>query len=244
MYSEKKIARVTGILYLIIFFANIFAYFFVSESLSVPGDAAATASNIMASESLYRAGLVSYLIVFLSDIAIAILLYGLLKPVNKTVAMIFMVTRLMQTAVHGVNLLNFMFPLLLLNGADYLTVFAPAQLQAAALLFLNAHHYGVLISEAFFMVSTLLLGYLVYKSDLFPGILGILLAIAGLFYGLDSFGIFLMPQHEAFIAEIMQAPVIIGELSFTLYLLVKGVRAPQRDSNIALETTQAKGAAV
>jgi hypothetical protein len=244
MNSPKRIARVTGILYLIIFFANIFAYFFVSESLIVSGDAAATANNILASESLYRGGLVSYLIVFLSDIAVAILLYGLLKPVNKTVAQIFLVTRLVQTAVHSVNLLNYFFPLLLLSGEDYLTAFAPAQLQAAALLFLNAHHYGVLISEAFFTVSTLLLGYLVFKSDLFPGILGILLAIAGLGYLLDSFGIFLMPQHEAFFAEIMQAPAIIGELSFTLYLLVKGVRTPEQGQPILSKTVQAKGTAV
>lgn len=244
MHSKKKTARVTGILYLIIFFANIFAYFFVSESLIVSGDATATANNILASESLYRGGLVSYLIVFLSDIGVAVLLYGLLKPVNKSIAQIFLVTRLMQTAVHAVNLLNFFFPLLLLNGETYLTAFAPAQLQATALLFLNAHHYGVLISEAFFTVSTLLLGYLVFKSALFPSILGILLAIAGLGYLLDSFGIFLMPQHEAFFAEIMQAPAIIGEMSFTLYLLVKGVRTPQREQPVALNTTQAKGTTV
>jgi hypothetical protein len=242
MNSEKRTARVTGILYLIIFFANIFVFFFVTPSVSVPGDATATANNILASESLYRAGMVSYLIVFLSDIGVAILLYKLLKPVNETGAQIFLATRLIQTAVHAVNLLNFFFPLLLLSGGDYLTVFAPAQLHSAVLFFLDAHHYGVLISEAFFGVSTLLLGWLVYKSDLFPGILGILLAFAALGYFLDSFGIFLMPQHEALFAEIMQAPAIIGEMSFTLYLLVKGVRTPQRDNNISLKTAQAEGA--
>lgn len=236
MSSDKKIARVTGVLYLIIFFANIFAYFFVSQSLSVPGDATATANNIMASESLYRGGIVSYLLVFLSDIGVAILLYKLLKPVSQTLSMIAMVTRLMQTAVHGVNLLNFIFPLLLLNGADYLSVFEPAQLHASALFFLDAHHYGVLISEAFFAASTLLIGYLVYKSDLFPSILGILLAIAALGYVLDSFGIFLMPQYETLFAEIMQAPVIIGELSFTLWLLVKGIRLPKQENRQALAT--------
>ncbi|MCA9948733.1 MAG: DUF4386 domain-containing protein [Anaerolineales bacterium] len=241
MKSEKKTARITGILYLIIFFANMFAYFYVSESLIVAGDATATANNIMASESLYRGGLVSYLIVFLSDIGVAVLLYGLLKPVNKPLAQIFLVTRLMQTAVHAVNLLNFFFPLLLLNGETYLTAFAPAQLQSATLLFLNAHYYGVLISEAFFTVSTLILGYLVYKSTLFPSILGILLSIAGLGYLLDSFGIFLMPQYETFFAEIMMLPVIIGELTFTFYLLIKGVRTPKQKQVIARQTTQAEG---
>ena len=205
MNAVKKTARITGILYLIIFFANIFVFFFVSGSLNVPGDATATANNIMASESLYRGGIVSYLIVFLSEIGATILLYKLLKPVNKTLAMILMATRLMQAAVHAVNLLNFVFPLLLLNGGDYLTALRRPSYMHRRCSSLDAHYYGVLISEAFFAVSLLLLGYLVYKSDLFPGILGILLAIAGVFYVLDSFGIFLMPQHEALFAELIIA---------------------------------------
>jgi hypothetical protein len=235
MNSNKKTARITGLLYLAIFFANFFVFIFVSGSLNVPGDAAATADNILASESLYRSGIASYLIVFLSEIGVAILLYKLLKPVNQTLSMMAMGTRLMQAAVHAVNLLNFFLPLLLLKNGDYLTVFEPAQLQALALFFIDAHHYGVLVSEAFFAVSLLLLGYLIYKSELFPGIFGILLAIAGLFYVLDSFGIFLMPQHEAFIANIMIAPAIIGEMSFTLYLLVKGVKNQQQLSPTATE---------
>lgn len=243
MTSEKKTARTAGIFYLIIFFANIFVFFFISGALSVPGDAAATAANIMASESLYRAGIASYLIVFLSEIVTTILLYVLLKPVSRPLAMMFMVTRLMQAAVHSVNLLNYVFPLLLLNGGAYLAAFSPDQLNAASLLFLDAHYYGVLISEAFFSVSLFLLGYLVYKSELFPGILGILLAIAGGFYALDSFGIFLMPQHEALIANVMILPVIISELSFTLWLLIKGVRTPKDADEVALPATEAEGAA-
>lgn len=230
MNSVKKTARITGVLYLIIFVANLFVFIFVSGSLNVPGDAAATAGNILASESLYRSGVASYLLVFLSEIGVAILLYRLLKPVNETLSMMAMATRLMQAAVHAVNLINFIFPLVLLNGGDYLTTFTPDQLNSLALLFTNAHYYGVLVSEAFFAVSLLLLGYLTYKSELFPGILGILLAIAGLFYVLDSFGIFLMPQHQAFIANVMIAPAIIGELSFTLWLLIKGIRTPQIES--------------
>jgi hypothetical protein len=230
MNAVKKTARMTGILYLIIFFANFFVFIFVSGSLNAPGDATATANNILASESLYRSGIVSYLIVFLSEIGATILLYKLLNPVNKTLSMLMMATRLMQAAVHAVNLLNFVFPLILLNGSDYLNVFTIDQLHALVLLFSDAHYYGVLISEAFFSVSLFLLGYLVYKSDLFPTILGILLAIAGAFYVLDSFGIFLMPQHKALIANIMVAPAIIGELSFTLWLLVKGIRTPKTES--------------
>ena len=236
MNSVKKTARLTGVLYLTIFFANLFVFIFVSGTLNVPGDATATANNILASESLYRAGIVSYLIVFLSEVGATILLYVLLKPVNKTIAMMMVVTRLMQAAVHAVNLLNFVFPLIILDGSAYLNAFSTEQLHAFVQLFTNAHYYGVLISEAFFSVSLLLLGYLVYKSTLFPGILGILLAFAGLFYILDSFGIFLMPQHKALIANIMIAPAIIGELSFTLYLLIKGVRTPKPESHQIMAT--------
>ncbi|MBK7895633.1 MAG: DUF4386 domain-containing protein [Anaerolineaceae bacterium] len=74
MNSIKKTARMTGVLYLAIFFANLFVFIFVSSSLNVAGDATATAENIRASESLYRSGVVSYLIVFLSEIGTTILL--------------------------------------------------------------------------------------------------------------------------------------------------------------------------
>ncbi|HRQ36295.1 MAG TPA: DUF4386 domain-containing protein [Chloroflexota bacterium] len=244
MNSEKKTARVTGILYLIIFFANIYVFFGVTGSLVVPGDATATANNIIASESMYRSGIASYLLVFLSEIGVAILLYKLVKPVNATLSLMAMATRLMQAAVHAVNLVNFVIPLLLLSGAESLNVFEPAQLQALAQFFLDTHYYGVLISEAFFSASLLLLGYLVYKSELFPGILGVGLAIAGLFYILDSFGIFLMPQHQEFIAQIIVAPAVIAEMSFILYLLVKGVRTPKQGQSAPMKTTTVEGMAV
>jgi len=236
MNSVKKTARMTGVLYLAIFIANLFVFLFVSGSLNVAGDAAATAENIRASESLYRSGVVSYLIVFLSEIGATILLYKLLAPVNKTLALLMVATRLMQAAVHAANLINFIMPLILLGGGDYLTAFTPDQVNSLVLLFTDVHYYGVLVSEAFFAVSLVLLGYLVYKSELFPGILGIMLAIAGAFYALDSFGIFLMPQHQALIANIMIAPAIIAELSFTLWLLIKGVRTPKPESRQAMVT--------
>lgn len=234
MNSVQKTARMTGLFYLAIFFANIFVFIFVSGSLNVTGDAAATAANIRASESLYRSGVVSYLIVFLSEIGATILLYKLLAPVNKTVAMLMMANRLMQAAVHAVNLVNFIFPLILLNGGDYLIPFTPAQIDSLVLLFTDAHYYGVLVSEAFFAVSLFLLGYLVYKSDLFPGILGIMLTIAGAGYVLDSFGIFLLPEQAALFANIMIAPAIIAELSFTLWLLIKGIRTQKTENRKAI----------
>lgn len=244
MKSAKKLGRITGLLYLIIFFANMYAYFFVSDTLIVPGDAAATANNIMASEALFRSGLVSYLIVFLSDIGVAVLLYFLLRSVSNIISLTAMMTRLAQIIIHGLNLINFVFPLLLLSGAGYLAVFNSEQLHALVLLFLEGHYYGVLISEAFFAVSTLLVAYLVYKSEYFPRLLGILLVFPALAYFLDSFGIFLLPNYEAFIAEVIILPTVIGEMSFTLYLLIKGVRDPQPTEEGSIEAAPVESAAV
>jgi hypothetical protein len=221
--SIKKTTRIAGSLYLLIFVANMFAYFFVRTKLIIPGDAAATAGNIMASGGLFRLGFVSYLVVFLSDITVSVLLYVLLKPVNKTLALLALVTRLAQTAIHGTNLLNQFFTLLILSGADYLTGFEPGQLNALSMLFLNAHEYGVLISEAFFSFHMIVLGYLIVKSGYFPKILGYLVFLASFGYVLDSFGIFLLPSYEPIIAQIIIAPVVIGELFLTFWLLVKGV---------------------
>lgn len=243
MNSEKRLARIAGVLYLVIFFANMFAYFLVGSSLGVPGDATATANNIMAAEPLFRASIASYLIVFLSDLGVAVLLYILLKPVNQALSLVAMIARLIQTAITGVNMINYVFPLLLLNGADYLAVFNPDQINALVLLFFNVHHYGVLISEAFFALALIALGYLVFKSELFPSIFGLLMVIAGLGYVLDSFGVFLLPNAEAFIAQVIILTAVAGELPFTLWLLIKGVKTGQQSSSGSLKTAQAEGAA-
>jgi hypothetical protein len=110
---------------------------------------------------------------------------------------------LTQTAIHGVNLLNQFFTLLLLSGADYLVGFDASQLNALAMLFLNAYEYGVLILEAFFSLHMFVLGYLIIKSEYFPKILGSLVYLASLGYVLDSFGIFLLPRYEPVIAQII-----------------------------------------
>jgi hypothetical protein len=134
-----------------------------------------------------------------------------------------MVTRLVQTAIHGANLLNQFFAFLILSGADYLTGFEPGQLNVLSMLFLNAHEYEVLISEAFFSLHMIILGYLILKSGYFPKFLGYLVFLASFGYVLDSFGIFLLPSYEPIIAQIIIAPVVIGELFLTFWLLVKGV---------------------
>ena len=241
MNPTRKTARVAGFLYLTIIIAGIFAEFFVRSSLIVPGDATATATNILASESLFRLGIASDLIMIMCDIALALLFYVLLKPVSNSLSLLAAFFRLAQAAILGLNLLNLFFVLQLLHGANYLTVFSADQLHALVLLFLNGHSIGYSIGLVLFGLSLFVLGYLVFKSGYFPRILGVLLIVAASGYVIDSFAGFLLPtyeQYETIFALVVFLPAFIGELSMCLWLLFKGVQVQPRDNRV-LEAAQA-----
>ena len=234
MPSIQKTARFAGLLYLIIFIAAIFGPVFVRSNLIVPEDATTTANNIMASESLFRAGIGSYLIIFLSEIVLSVLLYVLLQPVSKTLSLIAAVSRLAMTTIHGINLLNQFLVLLLLSGVAYLAVFETEQLYALVLLFLNAFDYGWSIGIVFFSLHTFILGYLVYKSGYLPRILGILLIFASFAYLIDSFAILLLANYGE-TPVYLAIPIIIAEMAFPLWLLIKGVNVEKWEKR-ALES--------
>jgi len=202
-------------------------------NLIVPGDAATTANNIMASEGLFRIGIVSDSVIFLIEIGIVVVLYVLLKPVSKTLSLVAAFSRLAMTVIQGINLLNYSTALLLLSGADYLTVFEPDQLHALVLLFLNAHDSVVLIWGLFFGLHLLVLGYLVYKSGYIPRILGVLLVFAGLFHLTKAYGTMLLPTYEEIFALVGFLSII--ETAFPLWLLIKGVNVEQWEKR-ALES--------
>ncbi len=227
---RRHIARVAGVLYLTIIIAGIFAEFFVRQSLIVPGDATATANNILASEGLFRIGIAGDLIMIMCDVALALAFYVLLKPVSNALSLLAAFFRLGQATILGINLLNLFFVLQLLSGADYLTVFGADQLDALVLFFLNGHSIGYSIGLVLFGLSLLVLGYLVFKSGYFPKILGVLLIVAALGYLIDSFASFLLPNYEAYetiFALVVFLPAFIGELSMCLWLLIKGVNIHQ-----------------
>lgn len=225
--SIQKIARLAGVLYLIITVAAAIAHFYVPSNIIVPDDAAATVSNIVANETLFRlGGIGGELVVLLSEIVLSVVLYVLLRPVNKTLSLLAAVSRLAMTTIHGLNLLNYFFVLLLVGGAGYQAAFDPAQVQALVMLFLEAHSYGFTIGIAFLTLHVLLLGYLIFRSGYFPRVLGILFLIAGVGYVADSFALLLTTGYQStpiFIA----LPIAIAEIAFPVWLLVKGVNAPQ-----------------
>jgi len=222
MNSLKKTARIAGILILIISPFAIFSMMYVTSKLIVPGDAWATASNIMASEGLFRLGMVSDSVVFLLEIVIVVMLYVLLKPVSKTLSLVAALSRLAMTVIQGINLLNNFTVLMFLSGADYLTVFEAGQLNSLVLLFLNAYEYVTHIWGLFFSLHLFFLGYLVYKSGYIPRILGIVLVIASVCYLIQSWGIILLPTYEEICAWIGFLSII--EVAFPIWLVIKGVK--------------------
>ena len=221
MNSLKMTARIAGALILVITVLAPFGMLYVPSTLIAPGDAATTASNIMASEGLFRAGIASDAVVFLIELVLTVMLYVLLKPVSKTLSLVAAFARLAMAVIQGINLLNYFLVLLLLDGAGYLTVFAPDQLHALVLLFLNAHEYVALIWGLFFGLHLFVLGYLVYKSGYIPRILGVLLIIASLCYLIQGFGNILLPKYEEIFASVGYLSII--EIAFPLWLLIKGV---------------------
>jgi hypothetical protein len=224
--SLRQAAIVAGVGLLIMTILAPFAEFFVRQSLIVPGDAATTANNIMANELLFRIAICSYLIVAILDVVVAWALYVLLKPVNKSLSLLAAWFRLVYAAILGIALHNLFSVLLLLSGADYLTVFATDQLHTQVMLFLNAFSYGWDIGIVFFGLHLFVLGYLVFKSGYIPRILGVLLIVAPLGYLIDSFGKFLLPNYDATIAMV----TFIGELLFMFWLLFKGAKIPEIES--------------
>ena len=233
MNSINRTARFAGFLYLIMIPLGLFGIMWVS-SLIVPGDAAITANNIMASESLFRLSIMSALILQTGHILLVLVLYKLLKAVNKNHALLMVIFMLVAVPIAMLNELNRLAVLLLLSGADYLTVFTADQLQALVPLFLGLHEHGINIAGIFWGLWLFPMGYLVFKSGYIPRILGVLLIIAGFGYLLDFFTFFLLPNFYATINQITQFTGW-GELLLPLWLLIKGVNVEQWEKR-ALES--------
>ena len=221
--SPSRKARMAGLLYLLTA-GSAFAEF-VRSSLVVRGDATATATNILASESFYRAGFAADLISAMSYVGVALLLYELLKPVSKSISLLAAGFALAGSAIMAANLLNLLAPLLLLGDTPFLSAFTLDQRQALVLMSLRMHGLGYAVTTAFFGTYCILLGLLIARSTFLPKWLGVLLAVGGLSYLVNSFAIFLNPALAASPFPYILAPAGIAEISLILWLIFIGVNA-------------------
>jgi len=222
MNTNKKIARMAGFLYLSYLLTTIFGSI-VSSNLVISGDAAATASQIMASEWRLRADFMSELVAGGLFLLTAWALFVLLEPVHKKLAILFVFLNLGGVAVQSINTLNQFAPLLLLSGADGLKALPAGQLQALAMLFLELHDHGFMIAQIFYGAWLFPLGYLVYRSGFLPRILGIVLMAHCAAWLMTFLQFFLFPGFEAI--TLVSYPLgFIAEFGLSLWLVVMGVK--------------------
>ena len=215
--SINGTARLAGGLYLVVAVFAAFGNIYVPSVLLVRGDAAATSRNIMASEWLFRSGILSHLISQVVFIFLVLTLYRLLKTVSKDHTARMVVLALLGIPMAFFNEINHLAVLRLLSSADG-GAFTPSQLQAQAMLFLEMRDSGILVTLVFWGLWLLPLGFVVFKSKFLPKLLGILLAISGAGYLFDS-GMQLLFPGFAMISQY----TFVGELLFPLWLLIKGV---------------------
>jgi hypothetical protein len=223
IHSPQKTARVAACVFLIIFFLGMSTELFIRPGIIVPGDAAATVKNIAASEALFRLSLVSDLIRETLLLLLPLILYKLLKQVNKTIAALMVIFSLVSVPISMLNELNHFAVLLLSSSAGYLSAFGTDQLQALVMFFLDLQKYGTYIPQVF-SLWVLFLGYLVFKSGFLPKILGILLMLGGLCYTVSAVLFFLFTNFDATIFGLF---AFIGESLFYLWLLIKGVNVEE-----------------
>jgi len=231
MISNKNLARIAGLLYLIVIATGAFAEIFVRQAFKVSGDALATANNIQSSEMLFRWGVVADIVNFVCGLPCVLIIYFLFKRINKFLLQLALIFVVVQTAIIAVNLLNQTSPLLILSNNAYLKSFQPKELAALSQLSLNIQGVGYAIGLVFFGFYCILIGFVIYRTNAIPKIIGVLYAVAGICYLINSFTMFLSKGFANPYFIYLAIPIFIGELSLCLWLLIKGIDTSKLDYN-------------
>lgn len=234
--SINRTARIGGVLYLILILIGMFAVLFVRDKLIVSGDPTATANNIMASPLLWRMGISADLLMHVLDVPIMLIIYIILKPVNKHLALLVLLFNLVQTAVLVANKLNLIAALFLLEHTVYLNAIESHQRYTQAYLSIKLHEYGFGVGLIFFGFVCLFEGYLIFRSGFLPKFIGILMQIAGLCYLTNSFALLLAPTLAGKLFPLIMLPCFVAELSFCIWLIAKGVNTEKWENMTRVAT--------
>jgi hypothetical protein len=223
--SLKKIARLAGLFWLLNVVTTAFSLGYVRPKLIVFTDAAATATNIMANESLYRVGIVSNLFSQLFLFFFGLTIFRLFRGFNKTLTTVFLTSISISVAIAVINSVNNIAALTVLSKADYLNSFGQEQINALMMIFLRLNNSGQGLLEIFWMPYLFAFGLLIIKSKYLPKILGILLIIMSCGYPINVFTKLLIPQfHPAIFTQLAMFLGALGGIPTILWLLIKGVK--------------------
>ena len=227
MNSLKKLSKIAGISYLIIFFSAIFANFIAIENIVVPGDPGATFANLLQSETVFRLAILSFIITIIFDVVVAWALWVLLKPVHKNISLFAAWFRLVHAIVFAVGLYHLVAVIRISFGDAAIYNLTESQQASQVMLYFTQFNDTWLIGLIFFGIHLIAIGYLLLKSKLAPRFIPILLCIAGIGYMIDSTAGLLIPNYgdmEMLSAIIVIIPGVVGELAFTVWLLVRGFK--------------------
>jgi hypothetical protein len=216
-------ARLGGALYLVIILFGLFAEGFVTSKLLVPGDAAATARNIMASPGLWRISVAGNLLVVLCAVPLLWIEYLLLRPVSKSLVLLALISNLVSLAVEAMSKVFLLLVMPTLESTQYAQNLGPRQVPILADFALKAHEISFNIALIFFGFTCLVNGYLIFKSGYVPKVIGVLMQVAGGCYLVGCFAALFAPALAGVLLPAILLPCLIGESSLCLWLLVKGV---------------------
>jgi Domain of unknown function (DUF4386) len=218
--------RFAGLLYVLTSIVGFFAMAYVPGKLIVHGNAAATANNIAASATLFRLGIAAELIGMAGFIFVALALYDLLKGVNQRQACLMVILIVVSIPIAFLNELNSIAALVLVRGADFLSIFEKPHREALAMLFLKLHGQGFGVAEIFWGLWLFPLGLLVYRSRFLPRFLGVWLVFAGIAWVILSLTGILLPQYQDKVDSYSQ-PALFGEIALMFWFLIKGAKPKQ-----------------
>ncbi len=222
--GSKSYIKLTGLFYLLIAITGGFSIGYMPSEIFVSGDSIATTQNIVNNIGLFRLGIAGDIFVLIFEVLLTVMLYRLFKGVNGTIALVATFARFAMSIIMGINLINYLVPLLILSKTSYLNMFEPNKLNSVIQLFMEAHKFGEYIWQLFFGLHLIALGYLIFKSNYFPKFLGVLMMIGSIGYAGDSLVRLLIINNDtiSFLTTILLVSAVIGELAFTFWLLIKG----------------------
>lgn len=221
MNTNKKTARIAGLLFLMMVIFGLAAEIFFRQKVFSSSDITVTANNILSNNLLYRSGVLSDMLMSISYLFTALVLYKLLSSVNKSMATTMVVFATAGSVLLLFNILIEIAPLYILSSNDYMSAFDISQKQSLAMFFYNLYQHGYMIGQIFFALWVLPLGILIYKSGFIPKVIGILFIIETVFGFMSITVHFLIPN--ATLETILMLPMIIAEFSFMFYLLIRGI---------------------
>lgn len=225
MESNIRTARIAGLIYLVVVVTGIYSLGYVPGKLMVPDDAASTFNNIVASEMLFRSGILAGVTCYIFFLILPLVLYKLLRPVDPSLAILMVLLAVISVPVSLVNMLNKFAVLQLISKADYMKVFAADTIHAQVMMQLKAFGNGNQIASVFWGLWLFPFGYLVFKSGFLPKILGVFLMAGCVGYLIHFTARLMYPAYEEMeVSKYMTLPASIGEIGICLWLLIVGVK--------------------